>query len=104
VFWRSLAWLGNPAQDRRNPVKYELLKECVEALTALRARMHKELDASGTAELDDVISRLEHCLETASEDVIVEAELRLRTLEILSRCINAATNLAEVVRKLFSPE
>ncbi len=78
-------------------MKHDLLKECVDALIALRARMHKELDASGIAELDDVISRLERCLETASEDVMVEAELRLRTLEIMSRCINVATNLAEGV-------
>lgn len=84
-------------------MKHDLLKECVGALIALRARMHKELDASGTAELDDVISRLERCLKAASEEVMVEAELRLRTLEIMSRCINAATNLAEVVRKFFGP-
>lgn len=82
----------------------DLLKECVDALIALRARMHEELDASGTAEFDDVIMRLERCLETASDDVMVEAELRLRTLETLSRCLNTATNLAEIVRKFFGPE
>ena len=36
-------------------MKYDLLKECVGTLRVLRARMHKELDASITAELDDVI-------------------------------------------------
>jgi len=85
-------------------MKHDLLKECVDALIALRARMHKELDASVTAELDDVIQRLEHCLETASDEVKVGAELRVRTLETLSKCLNAATNLAEVVRKFFNPE
>lgn len=80
------------------------LKECVDALVAFRARMHEELDASGTAELDDVIKRLERCLETAGDDVMVEAELRLRTLETISRCLHTATNLAEVVRKFFGPE
>jgi hypothetical protein len=82
----------------------DLLKECVRALRALRARKHKELDASVTAELDDVIERLEHCLETASGEVKVGAELRVHTLETLSKCLNAATNLAEVVRKFFDPE
>lgn len=38
-------------------MKHNLLKECVSALTVLRARKHEELDASVTAELDDVIVR-----------------------------------------------
>ena len=66
--------------------------------------MHKELDASVTAELDDVIQRLERCQETASDDVRIDAELRARTLETISKCLNSATNLAEVVRKFFDLE
>lgn len=85
-------------------MKYDLLKECVSALAALRARMHEELDASVTAELDDVIFRLERCLETASEEVMVEAELRARALEIISKCLNTATNLAEIVRQFFDTQ
>ena len=85
-------------------MQLDLLKECVGTLKAFRARKHKELDASVTAELDDVIQRLEHCLETASGEATVEVELRMRTLETVSRCLNAATNLAEVVRKFFGPE
>lgn len=85
-------------------MKYDLLKECVGTLKVLRARMHKELDASITAELDDVILRLEHCLKTASTEVMVDVELGMRALEIISRCINSATNLAEVVRRFFGPE
>ena len=80
------------------------MKECVRALGALSARMHKELDASVTAELDDVIKRLEHCQQTASDDVRIDAELRARTLETISKCLNSATNLAEVVRKFFDLE
>lgn len=82
----------------------DLLKECVCAVKALRARMHKELDASVTAELDDVIQRLEHCQETAGDDVRIDAELRARTLDTVSKCLNSATNLAEVVRKFFDLE
>lgn len=85
-------------------MKYDLLKECVGTLKVLRAQMHKELDASITAELDDVILRLEHCLKTASTEVMVDVELGMRALEIISRCINSATNLAEVVRRFFGPE
>ncbi len=85
-------------------MKYDLLKECVGTLKVLRARMHKELDASITAELDNVILRLEHCLKTANNEVMVDVELGMRALEIISRCINSATNLAEVVRRFFGPE
>ena len=85
-------------------MKHNLLKECVDALIALRARMHEELDAGVTAELDDVILRLEHCLETASDEVMVDVELRMRALETISRCLNTATNLAEIVRRFFGLE
>lgn len=85
-------------------MKYDRLKECVSALTVLRAQKHEELDASVTAELDDVIFRLERCLESTSEEVLVEAELRTRALEILSRCLNTATNLAEIVRQFFGTQ
>ena len=85
-------------------MKHDLLKECVSALTALRARKHEELDASVTAELDDVILRLERCLESTSDEVLVEAELRTRVLEVIARCLNAATNLAEIVRQFFGPQ
>lgn len=85
-------------------MKHNLLKECVGALRALRARMHEELDASITTELDDVILRLERCLETANDEVMVDVELRARALESLSRCLNTATNLAEIVRRFFGPE
>lgn len=85
-------------------MKHDLLKECVGALRALRARMHEELDVGVTAELDDVILRLEHCLETASDDVMVEVELRMRALEAIARCLNTATNLAEIVRRFFGLE
>ena len=85
-------------------MKHDPLKECVSALVVLRARLHEELDASVTAELDDVIFRLERCLETASEEVMVEAELGARTLEIISKCLNTATNLAEIVRQFFGPQ
>jgi len=85
-------------------MKHDLLKECVNTLGALRARKHEELDASVTAELDDVIFRLERCLETASEEVLVEVELRTRALETLSRCLNTATNLAEIVRQFFGTQ
>ena len=85
-------------------MKHDLLKECLSALVALRARMHEELDAGVTAELDDVISRLERCLETAGEEVLVEAELKARALEIISKCLNTATNLAEIVRQFFGTQ
>ena len=85
-------------------MKHDLLKECVSALAALRARMHEELDASVTAELDDVILRLERCLESTSEEVSVEAELRTRVLEVIVRCLNTATNLAEIVRQFFDTQ
>ena len=85
-------------------MKHDPLKERVSALVVLRARMHEELDASVTAELDDVIFRLERCLETASEEVMVEAELGARTLEMISKCLNTATNLAEIVRQFFGPQ
>ena len=85
-------------------MKHDLLKECVNTLGALRARKHEELDASVTAELDDVIFRLERCLETASEEVLVEVELRTRALESISRCLNTATNLAEIVRQFFGTQ
>ena len=85
-------------------MRSDLLKECVGALVALRARMHKELDASVTAEFDEVIHQLERCLETEGDEVMVEAELKARTLEILSKCLNAATNLAEIVRRFFGLE
>lgn len=85
-------------------MKTDLLKECVSALKALRARKHEELDASVIAELDDSIERLERCLKTASDEVTIDAELRMRTLETMSRCLNAATNLAEVARRVFGPE
>ena len=85
-------------------MKHNLLKECVSALVVLRARMHEELDASVTAELDDVISRLERCLESTSEEVLVEVELRARALESISKCLNTATNLAEIVRQFFGTQ
>ena len=85
-------------------MKHDLLKECVSALAALRARMHEELDASVTAELDDVIVRLERCLESTSEEVLVETELRTRALESISQSLNIATNLAEIVRQFFGPQ
>lgn len=66
--------------------------------------MHEELDASVTAELDDVIFRLERCLESANEEVVVQAELRDRSLEIISKCLNIATNLAEIVRQFFGTQ
>jgi hypothetical protein len=85
-------------------MKHDLFKECVGALKALRARMHGELDAGVTAELDDVILRLEQCLKTANDEVIVDVELRMRTLETISRSLNTATNLAEIIRRFFGPE
>ena len=85
-------------------MKHNLLKECVNTLRALRARMHEELDASVTAELDDVIFRLERCLESTSEEVLVEVELRARALESISKCLNTATNLAEIVRQFFGTQ
>jgi hypothetical protein len=85
-------------------MEHNLLKECVSALKVLRARKHEELDASVTVELDDVIFRLERCLESASEEVVVKAELRSRALEIISKCLNIATNLAEIVRQFFGPQ
>jgi len=85
-------------------MKYDLLKECVSALVVLRARMHEELDASVTAELDDVIIRLERSLESTSDDVLVEVELRTRVLEVIVRCLSTATNLAEIVRQFFGPQ
>lgn len=85
-------------------MKTDLLKECVSALRAFRARKHKERDASVIAELDDSIEGLERCLKTASDDVTIDAELRMRALETMSRCLNAATNLAEIARKVFGPE
>lgn len=85
-------------------MKYDLFKECVGTLRVLSARMHEELDAGVTTELDDVIQRLERCLETANDEVMIDVELRMRTLETISKCLTAATNLAEIIRKLFSPE
>lgn len=85
-------------------MKHDLLKECVNTLRALRARMHEELDASVTAELDDVIFRLERCLESTSEEVLVETELRARVLEVIVLCLNTATNLAEIARQFFGPQ
>jgi hypothetical protein len=85
-------------------MKHDLLKECVSAMSALRARMHEELDASVTAELDDVIFRLERCLKSTNEDVLVEAELRTRVLELIVRCLSTATNLAEIARQFFGPQ
>ena len=85
-------------------MKYDLLKECVDALKALRARMHEESDTCVTAELEDVITRLEHCLETTNDDVIVEVELRIRALEVMARGLDAATNIAEIVRRIFGLE
>ena len=85
-------------------MKHDQLKECVNALAVLRARMHEELDASVTAELDDVIFRLERCLETASEEVMVEAGLGIRVLEVIVLCLNTATNLAEIVRQFFGTQ
>lgn len=85
-------------------MKYDLLKECVGALKALSARMHEELDAGVTTELSDVIKRLERCLETANDEVMIDVELRTRTLEVISKCLTAATNLAEIIRQFFSPE
>jgi len=79
----------------------DLLKKCVYALKGCRARKHGELDASVNAELDDVILRLEHCQKTASNDVRIDVELGVRALEAISRCLNSATNLAEVVRRFF---
>ena len=85
-------------------MKYDLLKECVDTLKTFRARKHKELGASVTAELDDVITRLEHCLETAHGEATVDSDLRMYTLDTVSRCLNSATNLADIVRKFFGPE
>lgn len=85
-------------------MKRDLLRGCVDALNALRAQMHKELDASVAAELDAVKSQLEHCMKDADEEARVGAELRVRALEVLARCLNAATNLAEIVRRYFGPE
>lgn len=81
----------------------DLLKECVDALVALCAQKHKELGASVTAELDAVIQQLEHCLENAGNDAKVDVELRVRALETLSRCLTAATNLAEIIRRFLCP-
>jgi len=82
----------------------DLLKDCVEALKKLLAEKHKELDASVAAELEVVILQLEHCRRNANEDAVVDVELRLRTLEVISRCLLATTNLAEIIRKYFGPE
>lgn len=85
-------------------MKYDLLKECVNTLRTLRARKHEELDASVIAELDDVIFRLERCLKSTSDEVLIEAELRTRALESISKCLSTATNLAEIVRQFFGTQ
>ena len=85
-------------------MKRDLLEQCVDALRALRARKHKELGASVTTELDDVIRRLERCLKIASDEALVGVKLRERALETLSRCLNLTTNLAEIIRWFFGPE
>ena len=82
-------------------MKRDLLKECVDALKGLRAQMHKEPDAGVTAALDDVIQRLELCLESTDDDVVLEAGLAMCTLEVIVRGVDAATNIAELVRKYF---
>ncbi|OGT83860.1 MAG: hypothetical protein A3H91_07945 [Gammaproteobacteria bacterium RIFCSPLOWO2_02_FULL_61_13] len=85
-------------------MQHHLLEQCVDALKALRARMHEEPDVGVTAELDEVIHRLEQCLENVNEDVMVDAELQARGLEVLAKCLNAATNLAEIVHRFFGPQ
>lgn len=85
-------------------MKHDLLRECVEALYAFRVRKHKELDAGVAAELDEVIYRLESCMKDGIDEVIVETELRVQSLEVINKCLSAATNIAELIRQFFGPE
>jgi hypothetical protein len=85
-------------------VKHDLLKECVEALRALRAKKHKELDAGVIAELEQVIHRLEACLKNGVDDAVLETELKVQSLELINKCLGAVTNIAELISQFFGPE
>ena len=84
-------------------MKHDLLRVCVESLQEIRAQKHEEFDASTTLELDEVIHLLETCL-TDDDDVTVDWQLSIRTLEVLDRCLNAATNLSDLIRAFFDGE
>ena len=81
----------------------DLLGDCVVTLKAFRAQKHEELGTSVTAELDDVITRLERCLETASDEVTVGRELEGSVLEVLARCLKLVTNLSEIIHWFLGP-
>lgn len=80
-----------------------LLEDCVVTLKAFRTQKHEELGTSVTAELDDVITRLEHCLETANGGVRVGRELAGSVLEVLARCLKLVTNLSEIIHWYLGP-
>ena len=84
-------------------MKQDLVRLCVESLKQIRAQKHEELDTSTTFELDTVIQKLESCL-SEDEEVTIDPQLSMRTLEIMDRCLSVATNLSELIQTFFNGE
>lgn len=80
-----------------------LLKSCIGALHELRACKRNELKASVIEELDAVITQLESCRSGTEENVQVDADTRVRTLNAVLECLKLVTNLSELVRAFFGP-
>jgi hypothetical protein len=86
-----------------NTMKHETLKGCIEGLKRLRTSKHRTLDVSVIAELDAVIFQLEQSLGSG-DDVKIDSGLSARVLEVLSRSLELATNLSEIIKWFISSE
>jgi hypothetical protein len=96
--------LGKFARKRSFKMKHGDLETCIATLIELRARKHKELDASLVVELDAVIEQLERCSRSTDGAVSVSPELRIRALEVIGQILCIATNLAELIKACFGPQ
>lgn len=79
-------------------MKPDDLRNSIEVLKALRQEMHQETDAGVASRLDEVILRLEECLEAGGQEVWVPTETRYKAIEVLADVILIVTNLSEIVR------
>jgi hypothetical protein len=97
---RTAAAFGSWACALTGEIQMKIVhvKACIDALKAIRDSKHQEISTSIKEELEAVIQELERCCEQSEGDIQISVAQRSRALEIISKVLEAATNLNSLVR------
>jgi len=78
-------------------VKYDSLKNCIDALEKVRSAYSSRLDTSVLVELDDVIVQLKRLGESGQDEVEL-GTLSFQALRIISQIIELVSNITELMK------